>query len=123
MLPEPGSQTLSSAAMSTAPAASQSLPRRALDAGLRRPAFSPDAASLLTGLLAGTRIGLPPRDDDELTQKLTYTRQPPVCWAHERSEFELSDDTVHTQWRAPHEEARATKVKGMGSGRLRMVSS
>src|SRR5262249_19001110 len=40
---------------------------RAFDTGLRRQAFPPDAASLLPGLLAATRTGLPPASDDELT--------------------------------------------------------
>jgi hypothetical protein len=44
----------------------QSLPLyRAFDAGLRRQAFPPDAASLLPGLLAATRTGLTPAGDDE----------------------------------------------------------
>jgi hypothetical protein len=42
-------------------------PHRAYDAGLRRRAFPPDAASLLPGLLAATRTGLPPASDGELT--------------------------------------------------------
>src|SRR5215831_3162347 len=40
---------------------------RAFDTGPRRQAFPPDAASLLPGLLAATRTGLPPASDDELT--------------------------------------------------------
>jgi hypothetical protein len=40
---------------------------RAFDTGLRRRAFPPNAASLLPGLLAATRTGLPPASDDELT--------------------------------------------------------
>jgi hypothetical protein len=47
---------------------------RAFDTGLRRRAFPPDAASLLPGLLAATRTGLPPASDDELTTK----DQPPT---------------------------------------------
>jgi hypothetical protein len=42
-------------------------PYRAFDTGLRRRAFPPDAASLLPGLLAATRTGLPPAGDNELT--------------------------------------------------------
>ena len=38
----------------------------ALDAGLRRRAFPPDAASLLPGSLMTTRTGLPPAGGDEL---------------------------------------------------------
>src|SRR3954468_19915223 len=41
-------------------------PNGALDAALRRRAFPPDAGSLLPGLLAATRTGLPPAGDDEL---------------------------------------------------------
>src|SRR5439155_10973170 len=39
----------------------------AFDAGLRRRAFPPDAASLLPGSLATTRTGLTPAGGDELT--------------------------------------------------------
>ena len=42
-------------------------PCRAFDAALRRRAFPPEAGSLLPGLLAATRTGLPPASDDELT--------------------------------------------------------
>ena len=42
-------------------------PYRALDAGLRPGPFPDQAASLLPGLLAATRTGLPPAGDDELT--------------------------------------------------------
>jgi hypothetical protein len=45
----------------------QSLPIRALDAGLRPGQFPDPAASLLPGLLAATRTGLTPAGDDELT--------------------------------------------------------
>jgi hypothetical protein len=45
---------------------------RASDAGLRRRAFPPDAASLLPGLLAATRTGLTPASDDELTNIKTH---------------------------------------------------
>jgi hypothetical protein len=58
-------------------------PSRAFDAGLRPDPFPDQAASLLPGLLAATRTGLTPASDDELTTKITYTRSPPVCWAHE----------------------------------------
>jgi hypothetical protein len=46
---------------------------RAFDAGLRRRAFPPDAASLLPGLLAATRTGLAPAGDDELTNQRSTT--------------------------------------------------
>ena len=42
-------------------------PIRAFDAGLRPGPFPDRAASLLPGLLAATRTGLPPAGDDELT--------------------------------------------------------
>jgi hypothetical protein len=48
-------------------------PDRAFDAGLRRRTFPSDTASLLPGLLAATRTGLPPAGDDELVNsKITY---------------------------------------------------
>ena len=40
---------------------------RAFDAGLRPGPFPDRAASLLPGLLAATRTGLPPAGDDDLT--------------------------------------------------------
>src|SRR4051794_23605982 len=58
-----------------------SLPLRAFDAGLRPRPFPDEAASLLPGLLAATRTGLPPASDDELTniQISRYvTASPPV---------------------------------------------
>jgi hypothetical protein len=62
---------------------------RAFDTGLRRRTFPSDTASLLPGLLATTRTGLPPASDDELTNtKISYmTSQPllPSCWTHSRS--------------------------------------
>ncbi len=33
---------------------------------------------------AATRTGLTPASDDELTPKISCTRSPPFCWAHER---------------------------------------
>ena len=53
----------------------------ASDAGLRRRAFPPDAASLLPGLLAATRTGLSPAGDDELTSsklRCYVTASPPA---------------------------------------------
>src|SRR3954469_24567156 len=49
-------------------------PCRAFDTGLRPGPFPDRAASLLPGLLAATRTGLPPASDDELTT----TDQPPT---------------------------------------------
>src|SRR3954467_6271569 len=47
---------------------------RAFDTGLRPDPFPDRAASLLPGLLAATRTGLPPASDDELTT----TDEPPT---------------------------------------------
>src|ERR687893_2538779 len=47
---------------------------RAFDTGLRRRTFPSDTASLLPGLLATTRTGLPPASDDELANE----DQPPT---------------------------------------------
>ena len=63
-------------------------PNGALDAGLRPDPFPDRAASLLPGLLAATRTGLPPAGDDELTNTknhhgITSRRYLPFCWAHE----------------------------------------
>jgi hypothetical protein len=61
---------------------------RAFDAGLRRRTFPSDAASLLPGLLAATRTGLPPAGDDELpNSKNTATSRCHLlfCWAHEKT--------------------------------------
>jgi hypothetical protein len=60
---------------------------RALDAGLRPGPFPGRAASLLPGLLAATRTGLPPAGDDELTNTKIHhgTRSRlhlPPYWAH-----------------------------------------
>ena len=65
-------------------------PGGAFDAGLRRRAFPPDAASLLPGLLAATRTGLAPAGGQELacgSPHLSWTTsfwvRCPHCWAHE----------------------------------------
>jgi hypothetical protein len=65
-------------------------PCRAFDAGLRPGPFPDRAASLLPGLLAATRTGLPPAGDDELTNSkihhgVTSRCHLPFCWAHRRS--------------------------------------
>lgn len=46
---------------------------RAFDTGLRPDPFPDRAASLLPGLLAATRTGLPPASDDELTNTTRST--------------------------------------------------
>jgi hypothetical protein len=56
-------------------------PCRASDAGLRPGPFPGRAASLLPGLLAATRTGLPPAGDDELTNskiRCYVTASPPA---------------------------------------------
>src|SRR5713226_3165933 len=64
----------------------QSLPPDgAFDAGLRRRAFPPDAASLLPGLLAATRTGLSPAGDDELAMDQVISKHHLHLWAHEGS--------------------------------------
>jgi hypothetical protein len=82
---------------------------RAFDAGLRRRAFPPDAASLLPGLLAATRTGLPPAGDDELTNTknhhgVTSQRYLPFYWAHEISRLIASG---RTDGQARHTDASA----------------
>ena len=64
-------------------------PCRAFDAGLQPRPFPGEAASLLPGLLAATRTGLPPAGDDELTTTkkhhgTTSRCHLPFCWAHEK---------------------------------------
>jgi hypothetical protein len=59
-------------------------PTRAFDAGLRPDPFPDRAASLLPGLLAATRTGLPPAGDDELTTQDELHTHLQVRWAHER---------------------------------------
>src|ERR1700691_3619240 len=61
---------------------------RASDAGLRPRPFPDEAASLLPGLLAATRTGLPPAGDDELTNSkihhgITSRCHLPLYWAHD----------------------------------------
>src|SRR5437764_14977885 len=63
---------------------------RASDAGLRPGPFPGRAASLLPGLLAATRTGLPPAGDDELTNTkkhhgTTSRCHLPFCSAHEKT--------------------------------------
>ena len=67
-----------------------SLPlHRAFDAGLRPGPFPGRAASLLPGLLAATRTGLPPAGDHELTNTKKHHGTTSrchllFCWAHEK---------------------------------------
>src|SRR3954463_7188692 len=63
-------------------------PCRAFDTGLRPGPFPARAASLLPGLLAATRTGLPPASDDEHEHDdhpVMSRGHLPFCWAHERS--------------------------------------
>src|SRR3982750_971542 len=57
-------------------------PNGAFDAGLRPGPFPDRAASLLPGLLAATRTGLPPAGDDELTLDQVTSSTTPHHWAH-----------------------------------------
>jgi hypothetical protein len=64
---------------------------RASDTGLRPRPFPGEAASLLPGLLAATRTGLPPAGDDELTNTKKHHGSTsrchlPFCWAHENAQ-------------------------------------
>src|SRR5258708_37780552 len=75
---------------------------RAFDAGLRPGPFPDRAASLLPGLLAATRTGLPPAGDDELTNTkkhhgLTSRCHLLLCWAHEkRSLSVVAGEALHS---------------------------
>src|SRR5205823_9722196 len=65
-------------------------PTRASDAGLRPRPSPGETASLLRGLLAATRTGLPPAGDDELTNTkkhhgITSRCHLLLCWAHEKT--------------------------------------
>src|SRR5215218_1601640 len=57
-------------------------PRGAFDAGLRPDPFPDRAASLLPGLLAATRTGLPPAGDDELMSDQLTSMNHLQLWAH-----------------------------------------
>src|SRR3954463_3387860 len=57
-------------------------PCRAFDTGLRPGPFPDRAASLLPGLLAATRTGLPPAGDDELTLDQVTSSTTSNHWAH-----------------------------------------
>jgi hypothetical protein len=59
-------------------------PDGAFDAGLRPDPFPGQAASLLPGLLAVTRTGLPPAGNDELMCWFgSHHASPPTHWAHQ----------------------------------------
>ena len=84
-------------------------PYRALDAGLRPGPFPDRAASLLPGLLAATRTGLPPAGDDELTNTkkhhgATSRCHLPFCWAHEKGSMSLPGAFLHE----PRSKSRTT---------------
>jgi hypothetical protein len=77
-------------------------PYRAFDAGLRPGPFPGRAASLLPGLLAATRTGLPPAGDDELTNTkkhhgLTSRCHLLLCWAHEKTGLMAPRLALHSQ--------------------------
>jgi hypothetical protein len=84
-------------------------PDGAFDAGLRRRAFPPGAASLLPGLLAATRTGLAPAGDDELVMDQVTSRHHLHRWAHEGSGLGYR---LSMGWRA----ARARLAFGRGGG-------
>src|SRR5512135_2136353 len=75
-----------------------SLPlHRAFDAGLRPGPFPDRTASLLPGLLAATRTGLPPAGDDELTNTKKHHGTTSRChlllyWAHEKRSLRPAQD-------------------------------
>src|SRR4051794_17602348 len=86
----------------------QSLPPcRAFDTGLRPDPFPDRAASLLPGLLAATRTGLPPASDDELTT----ADQPPTrstsCLLGARENLNRCYTRLITALRAPTERGNA----------------
>jgi hypothetical protein len=75
-------------------------PKGALDAALQHRAFPPGTGSLLPGLLAATRTGLPPAGGHELAREspqrdhLLVIAVHPRCWAHEtraRSRYTVLD--------------------------------
>src|SRR5215204_5972555 len=57
-------------------------PKGAFDAGLRPDPFPDRAASLLPGLLAATRTGLPPAGNDELMSDQLTSMNHLQLWAH-----------------------------------------
>jgi len=74
-------------------------PNRAFDAGLRPRPFPDETASLLPGLLAATRTGLPPASDDELTNTkihhgLTSRCHLLLCWAHESPRLVIGNSRI-----------------------------
>ena len=78
-------------------------PYRALDAGLRPGPFPDRAASLLPGLLAATRTGLPPAGDDELTNTkihhgTTSRLHLPPYWAHITAHYHFLRTAVPERW-------------------------
>lgn len=90
---------------------------RAFDAGLRPRPFPDETASLLPGLLAATRTGLPPASDDELTNgKISryVTASPPLCWAHEKGS--VMDRRTSTAWasRSSYGGRRSTRMAQPG---------
>ena len=96
-------------------------PTGAFDAGLRPGPFPGRAASLLPGLLAATRTGLPPAGDDELTNTkihhgTTSRCHLPFCWTHESSRLGTSVGPRITG-KAPNSDADLTQQQGPGSRR------
>ena len=62
--------------------------------------FQTRAASLLPGLLAATRTGLPPAGDDELTNTKIHHGTTSrchllFCWAHGKGSLSKSPSAIH----------------------------
>src|ERR1700733_13136972 len=70
-----------------------------LDTALQPRAFPPEVGSLLPGLLAATRTGPSPADDDELVaESRCSTHRPPTVWAHPRPSWKSDLATVPLGW-------------------------
>lgn len=90
---------------------------RAFDAGLRARPFPDEPASLLPGLLAATRTGLPPASDDELTNKIhRYLTASPPALLGARKELTADFDTPFLRG------LRALRDVGPWPGRTRRLS-
>src|SRR5215207_5090414 len=107
-LPRPRQRGMGPARQASLDATDRSLapPKGAFDAGLRRRAFPPDAASLLPGLLAATRTGLPPAGNDELMLDHLINKHHQL-WAHAASPCE--------------QHCRAPLPRGRTNGRPRFI--
>jgi hypothetical protein len=98
-------------------------PIRASDAGLRPRPFPGETASLLPGLLAATRTGLPPAGDDELTNTKKHHGTTSrchllLCWAHEKTSM-CHDQFRQTVFYEPSHDTGHRPLTGWTSGQLR----